>query len=321
MSLEPDRPSPTSLARDDGETDTDLQRADEHRGGHIDQTLPVRRTLASLLFGLAFIGISLSVGGWLLQRTAFSPDRTADTSRAVLEDPEIRAQVVDIISNATADSLCKTQETAAICGAPDKVRAYIVSLLDAPATSAAMSGRMAGILREAHAHLIGEQKAPVQITDTEMRDIVFSDAVIGLPPVTLPVPEIGVLSVIRQGLHWVIPVAGIAGVALALIAFAAHPERAVLLRSAAFGMLLLAVLIMGLGYLVPRFAIPALNSSPWARIPGKLADESLPLFAAVSFVLVGVGLAVLAMSGMARRRRRWSTPVSTYRYNEERTWT
>lgn len=281
----------------------------------------MRRTIASLLFGLAFIGISLSVGGWLLQRTAFSPNRTADTSQAVLEDPLIRAQVVDLVANATADSLCKTPETTAICGSPDKVRAYIVSLLDAPATSTAMSKQMAGILREAHAHLIGEQSAPVQITDREMRDIVFSDAVIGLPPVTLPVPEVGVLSVVRQGLHWVIPIAGIAGIALALIAFAAHPERALLLRSAAFGMLLLAVLIIGLGYLVPRFVIPAMSSSPWARVPGKLADDSLPLFAAVAVVLVGAGVAVLVVSGMARRRRRWSTPVSTYRYNEERTWT
>ncbi len=309
-----------SLAGRRAETDIELQHADEHRPCHIGQTLAVRRTIASLLFGLAFIGISLSIGGWLLQRTAFSPDRTADTSEAVLQDPQIRAQVVDIVANATADSLCKTPETAPICGSPDKVRGYIVGLLDAPATSAAMSRQMAGILREAHAHLIGEQHGPVQITDTQMRDIVFSDAVIGLPPVTLPVPEIGVLSVTRQVLHWLIPVAGLGGLLLGLIAFAAHPERAVLLRSAAFGMVLLAVLIMGLGYLVPRFLVPALSKSPWARVPGRVADQSLALFAAVSFVLVGAGLAVLVASGMARRRRRWSTPVNTHRYNEERSW-
>jgi hypothetical protein len=33
-----------------------------------------------------------------------------------------------------------------------------------------------------------------------------------------------------------------------------------------------------------------------------------------------VALALLVGTGMMRRRKRWSTPVSTYRYQEERRW-
>ena len=57
----------------------------------------------------------------------------------------------------------------------------------------------------------------MQITDTEVRDIVRNDAVIGIAPITLPVPEVSALSVTRQVLHWLVPVAGIAAVVLGLI--------------------------------------------------------------------------------------------------------
>jgi hypothetical protein len=183
-----------------------------------------------------------------------------------------------------------------------------------------MSREMAQILHDAHAHLIGAQTAPVQITDAEVRNIVRNDAVIGIPPITLPVPEVRALSVTRQVLHWLVPIAGIAAIALGLIGLTAHPDRQALLRSLGFGMLLLAVLITGLGYFVPRFAIPALSSSPWVRIPIELANDALPLVIAMDFVFVGAGIALLLSSGLIRRRRRWSAPVSTYRYHEQRHW-
>jgi len=75
-----------------------------------------------------------------------------------------------------------------------------------------------------------------------------------------------------------------------------------------------------LGYLVPRFIVPALSDSPWANVPARLADDSLPLLLGLEFVLIGGALALFAGTGMMQRRRRWSTPVSTYRYNEERRW-
>ncbi len=55
----------------------------------------------------------------------------------------------------------------------------------------------------------------------------------------------------------------------------------------------------------------------WANIPAQLADDSLPLLIGLELVLIGGALAIFAGTGMVQRRRRWSTPVSTYRYNEE----
>ena len=277
----------------------------------IGKTAGVRRALAGLLFGVAYVCASLAIGGWLLQRTAFSPDRTSSVATDVLADPQIRAQVVDLVADATAARLGVTTE---------QVRSQVDALVTSPQTADAMSQEMSKILHDAHAHLIGEQRDPVTITDTEMRDIVRNDVVIGLPAVTLPVPEVGVLSTTRRVLTWLVPVAAIAAGVLGLLGLTTHPDRPALLRSLGFGMLLLAVLITVLGYVVPRFAVSAINKSPWARVPGKLADDALPLVVALDFVLIGGGVALLVGSGLVRRRRRWGAPVNTYRYREERTW-
>jgi hypothetical protein len=277
----------------------------------VGKTAAVRRTLAGFMFGFAYFCAALCIGGWFLQRTAFNPERTSAVAQDILREPAIRAEVVDLIADNAAPSLGV---------APNDIRTLVIGYLEDPSTEAAMSREMAGILLEAHAHLIGKREAPVQITDAQVRDIVRNDAVMGIAPITLPVPEVAALSTTRQVLGWLVPITGIAAIVFGLIGLTAHPDRQALLRSLGFGMLLLAVLITGLGYFAPRFAIPALNDSPWAKIPAKLADDALPLVIALDFVFVGAGIALLVGSGLIRRRRRWSSPVSTYRYHEQRHW-
>ena len=271
----------------------------------------MRRTLAGFLFGLAYLCAALCVGGWFLQRTAFNPSRTADAAQDILQDEAIRTEVVDLVADNAAASLGV---------APADLRTIINGYAVDPTTSAAMSREMAGILEDAHAHLIGELDGPVLVTDAQVRNIVRSEAVMGMAPIVLPVPKVDALSTTRQVLDWLVPVAGIAAVVLGLIGLTTHPDRQALLRSLGFGMILLAVLVTVLGWVVPRFAIPALSDSPWARIPSKLADDALPLVIALDFVFVGAGIALLVGSGLVRRRRRWSSPVSTYRYHEQRHW-
>jgi hypothetical protein len=268
---------------------------------------------------VAYVCASLAIGGWLLQRTAFSPARTSSLAKTVLDDSKIRAEIVDLIAEPASRQLA-AQLPAGQAPTPEQIKTTVNGFLSDPSTSAAMSRQMATILHDAHAHLIGEQKAPVQITDTQVRDIIRTEAVIGMAPITLPVPEVGVLSVMRQVLKWLVPISAIAALVLGLLGLTTHPDRPALLRSLGFGLLLLAVLITLLGYVAPRFAVSAINKSPWARVPGKLADDALPLVLALDFVLVGGGVALLLGSGLVRRRRRWSSPVSTYRYREERNW-
>ena len=68
----------------------------------ISQTSGVRRTLAGLIFGIAFVCASIAISGWLLQRSAFDPDRTGDLADVVLQDNRIKTQITNTIADAAA---------------------------------------------------------------------------------------------------------------------------------------------------------------------------------------------------------------------------
>ena len=275
----------------------------------------MRRTLAGLLFGLAYACASLTLAGFLLQRTAFDPDYSADHADVILEDPAIRAALV----NSIADQL-SAQLTTLAPGDPNLTQDALRARVDLVVDTAPGAELLAEVIHDAHAHLIGAQDAPVQISTQQLVDATQNQAVGVVDPITIDVPQVTVLDIIRTTLTWLLPIAAIATLALIVLGLAAHPERSALFRSLGLGLLLLALVAALLGYVVPKFLVPALSDSPWARMPAQLADDSLPLLIGLLLLLVGGALALLAGTGMMRRRQRWSTPVSTYRYQEERRW-
>lgn len=279
------------------------------------ETVRVRRTLAGFLLGLAYACAGLTIAGFLLQRTAFDPDVAADSSRTVLADPAIRGEVVTLIADAVAGQL-----GALAPNDPNFTQANVRSRVEQVAATGPGSRLLAQVVHDAHARLIGQQTAPVQVTGQQMVDATQMQAAAVLPPLTLDVPVVGALDTTRLVLGWMLPITGIATLALVVLGLAAHPERTVVFRSLGIGLLLLALLVALFGYVVPRWAIPALSDSAWANLPARLAEDSLTLLVGFDLVLVGAGLALLAGTGAIRRKRRWSTPVNTYRYQEERRW-
>lgn len=275
----------------------------------IRNTLPVRRTLAGLLFGLAYACASLAIAGFLLQRTAFDPGNSADAADVILGDSELKAELVNFISDSVITQLDGTVD-------PATIRSNVAAVAEIPEGQKLL----AEIIHDAHAHMIGDQTGPVEITGAQLVGIVRDERAATLPNLILDVPKVTPLAIANHTLDWLLPITLIATIAFALLGLTAHPERSALLRSLAFGLLFLALLALILGYLVPKFLAPALTDSVWAHIPARLADDSLPLLIGLELMLVGSALALFAGSGMMQRRRRWSTPVSTYRYNEERNW-
>jgi hypothetical protein len=275
----------------------------------------VRRTFAGLIFGLAYGFAGLTIAGFLLQRTAFDPGVAADSSRAVLADPLIRSEVVTLIADAVAGQLGPLAPND-----PNFAQANVRARIEQVATTSAGSKLLAEVVHDAHARLIGVQRTPVQITPAQMVDATQMQAAAVLPPLTLDVPRIGLLDTIRTVLGWLVPIAGLATLALVAIGLAAHPERAAVFRSLGLGLLLLAVLVALFGYVIPKYALPHIGSSVWTRVPAALASDSVTLLVGLELLLVGGGLALLASTGIIRRKQRWSTPVNTYRYQEERRW-
>jgi len=74
----------------------------------------VRRTLAGLLFGLAYACASLAIAGFLLQRTAFDPDNSADAADVVLGDSQVKAELVDFIADSVIEQLAGVVDPATV---------------------------------------------------------------------------------------------------------------------------------------------------------------------------------------------------------------
>ena len=267
----------------------------------------MRRTLAGLIFGIAYVCASIAISGWLLQRSAFDPGRTGDLADVVLQDNRIKTQITNTIADAASsqrglDKAATRQTVSAVASTPQGAKF------------------LSKVVRDSHARMIGQLSGPVRITGDQMVQLVRNQVVADMPSITLPVPRVSALDTIRRILHWTIPFCLLFAVGFFVIGFMLHPNRAALVHSLGYGMVLLALLIAILGYVVPRFALPAFSDNMWADVPARLANDSLPLLVGLSIVLGGGGMMLLVGHGLLRRRRRWNAPVSTYRYREERRW-
>jgi hypothetical protein len=266
----------------------------------------VRRGLAGLLFSIAALALALAGGGWYLQRVAFDTARSGELARLVLRDDAVRDEIASVAAQATAQTL----------GVPvEQVQAQV----DALARTNAGAALMRQIVTDAHAKLIGERTAPVEITGADLVQLTRNEAVAGLPPVVLPVEEVPVLSTLRESLRWAVPIAAIVGVAALLLGLVAHPRKA----DAVFGIgtfcILGGIVTFGLGYVVPVFLLPAVTDNPWVSAIPAVAEYALPVVLVVSILLVAGGLALMIAAAAARRRRSWSSPVSV-RYGDQHRW-
>ncbi len=266
----------------------------------------MRRGLAGLLFFIAAVCLALAAGGWYLQRVAFDTARSGELARVVLRDATIRNEIATVAGQATAQTL----------GVPvEQVQAEVDSLAQSDAGAALMRQ----IVTDAHAKLIGERTAPVEITGAQLVQLTRNEAVGGLPPVVLPVEEVGALSTIREALRWAVPVAAIVGAIALLLGIVAHPRKA----DAVFGIgtfcILAGFVAFGLGYLVPVYAIPHLTDNVWVAAIPALARYALPVVLAASLVLVAGGVALMIAAAASRRRKAWSSPVPI-RYGDQHRW-
>jgi hypothetical protein len=160
----------------------------------------------------------------------------------------------------------------------------------------------------------------VTLTGDQMAQIARDENAAGSPDVTLQVPRLGLLVGVKDIVGWLVPLSCIGIIVFLVLCFLAHPERAALVRTSGLGLLVLAALIGIFGYVVPKFLPTLATDSVWARVPSGIADDDVSGVVAGCVVFAAAGLALFAASARMGRSRRWSTPISTYRYREERRW-
>jgi hypothetical protein len=267
----------------------------------------VRRSLAGLLFAIASLFGGLAISGFWLQYTAFSPSHSESAAKVVLQDNAIKAELARVIATATGAQLGVD---------PALVDAKVKETASNPAGAALM----AKIVAQAHAVMIGEANPPVQITPQQLVEVLRDERAAALPAVTLPIEKVTVLSLMRQTLRWLVPIAGLAALVLLLLGFAAHPDRPELMKSLSYMLLAFAAFLVVIGYLVPVFLLPKLTKNVWVAAAPRLARDSLPLLASGVAVLVGAAGLCFALAGSTRHRDRWSQPVHRNRHEADRRW-
>jgi hypothetical protein len=254
----------------------------------------MRRGLASVFFFVAAIAAALAAAGWWLQRVAFDTATSGELAAVVLEDRAIRDEIVTLASDAAAATLGLS---------PTDLRARV----DGIAQTAAGADLMRDIVADSHARLVGLREEPVQITGPQLAEIVRDQRAAVLPPTTVPVEEVGVLSTIRT-------------VVTLLIGFIAHPLKA----DATFGIGIFCIVaglaVVVLGFVVPAFLFPVLDDSTWGAIIPAVAGHYMPFVVVAAAILVIAGLTLMLAAAAARRRRAWSAPIAINRYADQRRW-
>lgn len=272
----------------------------------------MERSLPGVLFMVAGIAISLSIGAWWMQRIAFTPDPTRDTAAAMLSEPDIRIEINSAVTAAAAPVLGVGQA---------ELGAFLEDEILSTRAGAAMMGP---IMEEAHDRIIGNRDdEPVRVTGRQMVEIVRDQRAVDAQTVTLPIAPIGALNTIRVGLRWLIPIsAGIGLIALAL-GVVIRPERHDVRRGLGeFGVALAASMLV-FGYLLPVHLLTAIDNRTWTHAIPQLALRTLPVVLVATVVFAAVGGVMIISSGWTNRRRQSSTPIaaSRYRGGDDRNWT
>jgi hypothetical protein len=269
----------------------------------------VQRSLSAVVLLLAGVALSLAAGGWWLQRAVFTPSTNRGQTEAILDDPEIRAEISAILADASAPTL----------GLSANELAAFIDPIIASNPGAAFMGE---IVDAAHRRVIGATDDPVQVHAEQLIQIVRDERAADVPglPITLPVPRIGTLSVLNTVIRWFVPLMAALGALLLVFALATRPDRSELVRALGELGLAIAVALIVLGYLIPVHLVPAIDDSTWTQASPRLALRSVSFVIGAVVVFAAGGLALIVASSGSGRRKQWSTPLSVTRYREDRSW-
>lgn len=267
----------------------------------------MRRSLAGLLLIISAVLFAVSISSWWFQRVAFTPSADTGSTQAILGDEAIRGEIATIIASATAAEMSQS---------PTQLKEFIEQISRIPAGAALMTE----FVSQAHERLIGDRDEPVRISAEQQVHIVRDERVGEMATITLPVQEVGVLSVIDRIAGWIALGSAVLGLVLLVVAAITRPERGEISLALAIGLGALAALIIVFGYIVPAAVLPALSDSNWMGVFPRLAGDSL--LATIGIALGALILAALVIVGTSsmRQRRQWSTPLSVARYRDDRTW-
>ena len=265
----------------------------------------MRRTITLIIFGLCVLSLSTLTGGWILRHVAFDPSHTAGSTPDILSDKAIVDAIADPVSRIAAVPLPQD---------PGTLRAIVRLVARHPDGQQFFEST----IRAAEERLLKRRADTVHLTGEELIPILRTQEAYNVPPVVIEVPQSRVLAAVDAVLPWAL-LASLALFPLTLVLMVfMRPERG-LLTYAAGGSALCAVLTFTAGWVVPKFVIPAIGTSPWLDMAGAVADSDIWITLLVTAAFIAGGV-MLFLRAADQQRRRPSRGSGYYRYSEERRW-
>lgn len=246
----------------------------------------------------------MGVGTFWLDRVAFSPDSDTDAAHAILADDDIRDQVTTLVASVDAPELGMS---------PNELRAF----LDTIATWRAGAAVMRGFIGDAHARVIGDFDEPVTIPAATQVQMVRHEGVSLVPPITVPVEEVGSLAFVNTVVGWTWIVTLGLGIVVGLLGLFVRPERGEFVFALGIGAMSTGVSIVFFGWLIPATALGALSEDLWTNVFPRLAANSRTFTFVTAFVLIVIGVILAFGTGALKPRRASSTPLAATRYRSE----
>lgn len=238
-----------------------------------------------------------------MQRVAFTPDETIDSTEAILRDTDIRLELNTVITGASSNVL----ETSAT-----ELSATLESIILSTRAGATV---MMPLINQAHDRIIGlRDDDPIQLTGTELIPILRDQRAADVPTITMPIQPIGVLKTMRSVLGWMIPISAGLGLLALLLGVFTRPDRRDVLRGLGEFGVALAASILIFGYLIPVQFLTAIDNRTWTHAIPQLALRTLPVVIGAAAIFAAGGIALILASRSGGTRRQWSTPLSVARY-------
>lgn len=270
--------------------------------------MAVQRSFSAVLLLVAAVAFGTATGAWWLQRAVFSPNPSPGLAEAILDDSAIRLELETVIAARTAEAL----ETS-----PDQLAAF---LEDQVMNTRGGAVELAAFIQRAHLRVIGSNDDLVVMVPSELVNVVRDERALDAPAATIPIPVIGTLSTTRTVMRWLMLGATGLGLVTLVLGLVLRPYRSDLLRALGELLIAVAIAVPVIGWALPTFVVPAIDTSTWTGIAPALAGRSLPVVLVTSVLLTVAGLALVVTAVNSERRGGRGANIGVRSYRDQRRW-
>lgn len=262
----------------------------------------IRRSVAGLILGVSLLVGSFAWAGFVSLRTVLDPDRSAEVAEELLDNEEVRLQLIDNIAGAI---------TVAIPAEIPVEDAAVQQAAQAALANPELEALLLTAFADTHAAFLGEGDAPqnldLTVVATSARDALVQaspslDAVLPAAPVLnipLPTEHVPDVSPLRSFLQRVVPIMAVGAIGGAVVALVSTTDRPAILRRAGFWALTTTAVYLLIGLGIPwllRRTAPDGAEVVAALLTAMLRSVRMP---SIVLGVVGAGLLVSSMA--------WST--------------